>query len=173
MWNSEADQVDRRERDLGWRPIYVSSGSRWNWHHWQLSSPWEQALVISSGLRSVPDLQWVLNKYLWSERVGEITQGKWEKKEARDRIQRRGLSMLQGGSSHGEGRQEEEVMNNVSAIRSKWRGHKGPRNFGNKEVIGNLGEVFYWHIGNKGHISEDRAVTRKVVREDSGYTQLF
>lgn len=122
----------------------------------------------------MPDLQWVLNKYLWSERVGEITQGKWEKKEAQDKIHRRGLSMSQGGNSHGEGRQEEEeVMNNVSAIRSKWRGPKGPRDFGNKEVIGILGEVFYWHIGNKGHISEDGAVTRKDVREDSGYTQLF
>lgn len=53
--------------------------------------------------------------------------------------------MVQGGSSHGEGMQEEEeeVVNNVSAIKNKSRGHKGLRYFGNKEVIGNLGEAFY------------------------------
>lgn len=30
-------------------------------------------LVIPSGLRSMPDLQWKLNKHLWSEGVDEIT----------------------------------------------------------------------------------------------------
>lgn len=49
--------------------------------------------------------------------------------------------MVQRGSHHGKGMQEEEVVNNVNAIKNKSRGHKGPRDFHNKEIIGNLGEV--------------------------------
>lgn len=52
-------------------------------------------------------------------------------------------NILQGGNSYWEGMlEEEEVVTNISAIRNRSKGHKDPRDFGNK-VIDNLGEVFY------------------------------
>lgn len=131
-------------------------------------------------------LEWVLSKYVCSRGVDKITQGKWGKDEAQDGTWGGPLPPCgkrdvclgtegkqpseQGWSWGGRGKTEEEAVSNVSTLK-KARELQGTKSCGHKEVAGKLWwGHFYWHIGNKSHVSEDWGGIRKGLRGDSGNT---
>lgn len=70
--------------------------------------------------------------------------------------------------------EEEEVVNNVNAIKNKSRGHKGPRDFHNKEIIGNLGEVFLLtHWKQRSHFRGLKSDQKGCKRRQWAHTTLL